>query len=202
MRNRGPEEPIAPEVFIPYTTRLGFPRILVRTSTDPHLVAKAIRGEIRTINSNVIQREPLVIDDVLTQESYARPRFSVVLMAVFGGLGLLLVATGVYGVMSYVVSRQVREIGIRIALGAQRGEVFSWVFGGAFRVIGLGLLLGGVTSLATNRIIASQVWTVRGFDPVALGAAVGLIALLGSAACIQPAFRAMRVDPTVSLREE
>lgn len=202
VRNRGPEEPIAPEVFIPYTTMLGFPRILIRASADPHLVAKTIRREIRLVNSNVIQREPLVIQDVLAQESYARPRFSVLLMAVFGGLGLLLVATGVYGVMSYVVSRQVREIGIRMALGAQRGEVFRWVCGGAFRLIGLGLLLGGLASLATNRIIATQVWAVRPFDPVALGAAVVLITILGGAACFHPALRATRINPTVSLREE
>jgi ABC-type antimicrobial peptide transport system permease subunit len=192
-----------PEVFIPYTaTTLGFPRLLIRTSMDPHLVAKTVRGEMRMVNSNVLQREPLVIDDVLAQESYARPRFSVLLMAVFGSLGLLLVATGVYGVMSYVVSRQIREIGIRMALGAQRGEVFGWVFGGAFRLIGCGVLLGGVSSVATNRIIATQVWTVRMFDPIALGAAVALIAILGGAACFHPAFRATRVDPAVSLRDE
>jgi putative ABC transport system permease protein len=202
IRNRGPEEPIAPEVFIPYTTTLGFPRILVRTSMNPHMVAKTIRREIRMVNSNVVQREPLVIDDVLAQESYARPRFSVLLMAVFGGLGLLLVATGVYGVMSYVVSRQIREIGIRMALGAERGQIFGWVFGGAFRLIGFGTLLGGVASIATNRIIATQVWSVRMFDPIALGAAIALITILGGAACFQPAFRATRVHPAVSLREE
>jgi predicted permease len=203
IRNRGPEEPIVPEVFIPYTaTTLGFPRILIRTSMDPHLVAKTIRGEMRMVNGSVVQREPLVIEDVLAQEVYARPRFSMLLMAVFGGLGLLLVATGVYSVMTYVVSRQVREIGIRMALGAQRSEVFGWVFGGAFRLIGFGVLLGGLASVATNRIIAAQIWTVRMFDPIALGAAVALIAILGGVACFHPAFRATRVDPAVSLRDE
>jgi predicted permease len=202
IRNRGPEEPISPEVFIPYTTTLGFPRILIRTSIDPHLIAKTIRREMRTVNSNVVQREPLIVDDILAQESYARPRFSVLLMAVFGALGLLLVASGVYGVMSYVVSRQIREIGIRMALGAERGQVFGWVFGGAFRLIGIGVLLGGAASVATNRIIATQVWSVQAFDPIALGAAVALITILGGAACFHPAFRATRVDPTVSLRED
>jgi len=201
IRNRGPEEPIAPEVFIPYTTMPGFPRIVIRTSTDPHLVAKTLRREIRMINSNVVQREPLIVDDVLAQ-GYARPRFSVLLMAVFGALGLLLVGTGVYGVMSYVVSRQIREIGIRIALGAERGQVFAWVFGGAFRLIGFGTLLGGVASMATNRIIATQVWKVRTFDPIGVGTAVALITILGGVACFHPAFRATRVDPAVSLRDE
>jgi putative ABC transport system permease protein len=104
--------------------------------------------------------------------------------------------------MSYVVSRQIREIGIRMALGAQRGEVFGWVFGGAFRLIGFGVLLGGATSVATNCIIATQVWTVRVVDPIALGTAVALITILSGAACFHPAFRATRVDPAVSLREE
>ena len=74
------------------------------------------QGNMLIVNSNVVQRDPLVVDDILAQESYARPRFSVLLMAVFGALGLLLVVTGVYCVMSYVVSRQIRQIGIRMAL--------------------------------------------------------------------------------------
>ncbi len=203
IRNRDLEEPIAPEVFIPHTaTTLGFPRILVRTSMDPHLVAKSLRREMRAVNGNLVQRDPLIIDDTLVQGSYSRPRFSVLLMAVFGALGLLLVATGVYGVMTYVISRQIREIGIRMALGAQRGQVFGWVFGGAFRLIGFGVLLGGAASVATNRVIATHVWTVRIFDPIALGAAVVLITILGGAACFHPAFRATRVDPAVSLRDD
>ena len=203
IRNRGPEEPTAPEVFIPYTAAtLGFPRVLIRTLADPHLIARSFRPEMRAINGNLIYRDPFIVDDTLVQNSYSRPRFSVLLMAVFGALGLLLVATGVYGVTTYVVSRQIREIGIRMALGAQRGQVFGWVFGGAFRLIGVGALLGGAVSVATNRIIATQVWTVRAFDPIALGAAVALIAILGGAACFHPAFRATRVDPAVSLRED
>jgi ABC-type antimicrobial peptide transport system permease subunit len=89
-----------------------------------------------------------------------------------------------------------------MALGAERGQVFGWVFGGAFRLIGFGTVLGGLASIATNRVIATQVWAVRAFDPIALGAAVALITILGGAACFHPAFRATRVDPAVSLREE
>lgn len=202
IRNRGLEEPVAPQVFVPYTaTSLGFPRIVVRTSIDPHLVAGRLRPEMRAVNGNIIQRDPIIVADSV-ERSYSRPRFSMLLMAVFGMLGLLLVGTGVYGVMTFVVSRQIREIGIRMALGAQRAEVFGWVFGGAFRLIGFGVLLGGAASVATNRIIASQVWTVRVFDPIPIGAAVALITILGGAACFHPAFRATRIDPAVSLREE
>jgi putative ABC transport system permease protein len=203
IRNRDLEEPIAPEVFTPHTaTTLGFPRILVRTSMDPHFVAKSLRREMRAANGSLVQRDPLIIDDTLVQGSYSRPSFSVLLMAVFGALGHLLVATGVYGVMTYVTSRQIREIGIRMALGAQRGQVFGWVFGGDFRLIGFGMLLGGAASVATNRVIATHVWTVRIFDPITLCAAVALITILGGAACFHPAFRATRVDPAVSLRDD
>jgi putative ABC transport system permease protein len=203
VRNRGLEEPIAPQVFLPYTaTTLGFPRLVVRTSGDPHLLANTLRREMRAVNGNVVQRDPIIVDETLARVSYSRPRFSVLLMAVFGVLGLLLVGTGVYGVMTYVVSRQMREIGIRMALGAQRGQVFGWVFGGAFRLIAIGAFLGGIASFATNRVIAAQVWTVRMFDPISLGVAVGLIAVLGGAACFHPAFRATRVDPAVTLRQE
>jgi putative ABC transport system permease protein len=203
VRNRGLEEPVAPQAFIPYTvTGLGFPRILIRTSQDPHALLNALRREIRAVNGNIVQRDPMIIDETLAERSYARPRFSVLLMGVFGTLGLLLVATGVYGVMAYVVSRQTREIGIRMALGAQRSQVFRAVFGGAFRLIGIGALLGAGASVATNRIIANQVWTVRMFDPVALGGAVALIAILGGVACFQPAFRATRVDPNLALRQD
>ena len=202
-RNRGLEQPVSPAAFIPYTvTGLGFPRILIRTSGDAHLFVNTLRREMRAVNGNIVQRDPMILEEMLADRSYARPRFSVLLMAVFGTLGLLLVATGVYGVMAYVVSRQTREIGIRMALGAQRSQVFRAVFTGAFRLIGLGALLGGIASVATNRIIANQIWAVRMFDPVALGGAVALIAVLGGVACFQPAFRATRVDPSVALRQE
>ena len=203
VRNRGLEEPVDPEAFIPYTvTGTGFPRILIRTSSDIHLLVNALRRELRAVNGNLVQRDPMIIEDTLVERSYARPRFSVLLMAVFGTLGLVLVATGVYGLMAYVVSRQTREIGIRMALGAQRKQVFRSVFAGAFRLIGIGALLGAVASVATNRLIANQVWEVRMFDPVALGCAVALIAILGGAACFHPAFRATRVDPAIALRQE
>jgi putative ABC transport system permease protein len=177
-------------------------KILMRTSADPHLLTNTLRREMRAVNGNVVQRDPIIVDETLARVSYSRPRFSVLLMAVFGALGLLLVGTGVYGVMTYVVSRQIREIGIRMALGAQRGQVFGWVFGGAFRLIAIGASLGGIASFATNRVIATQVWTVRMFDPISLGVAICLIAILGGVACFHPAFRATRVHPAVTLRQE
>src|SRR5262249_19484071 len=156
VRNAGLEEPAQPEAFIPYTAApVGLPRVLIRSSSDVHLLVNALRREIRAVNGGVVQRDPLIIDDVLTERSYARPRFSVLLMALFGGLGFPPVGRGVYGLMAYVVSRQPRKIGIRRALGAQRSQVSRDVFPGPFPLTGVGAILGPTASILTNRIIAN-----------------------------------------------
>jgi putative ABC transport system permease protein len=189
--------------LIPFTAaNVGFPGILVRTSSDARMMSNTIRREIHAINGSVIQRDPTTIDDMLRERSYARPRFSVLLMGIFATIGLVLVGTGVYGVMAYTVSRQTREIGIRMALGAERRQVFRSVLGSAFRMIGVGGVLGALTSVATNRVISSQVWTVAVFDPIALVTGLTVIAALGSVACFLPALRATRVQPVVALRHE
>jgi putative ABC transport system permease protein len=165
-------------------------------------MSAAIRRVVQAINENVVQRDPITVDEMLRDRSYARPRFSVLLMGVFATIGLVLVGSGVYGVMSYSVSRQTREIGIRMALGADRGQVFRSVVGSALRMMGFGATLGAVASLATNRVISSQVWTVTVFDPIALAGGAIVIAVLGGVACFVPAFRATRVRPLLALREE
>ena len=165
-------------------------------------MSNTIRREIHDINGSIVQRDPITVDDVLSERSYARPRFSVLLMGTFAAIALVLVGTGVYGVMAYAVSRQTREIGIRMALGAERGQVFRSVLVNAFRMIGVGVLLGVLTSLATNRVISNQVWTVAIFDPIALISGVTVIAILGAVACFVPALRATRVHPVIALRHE
>jgi ABC-type antimicrobial peptide transport system permease subunit len=203
IRNRGMEEPTVPEVFFPYTiTNIVFHTILIRTSVEPRKVIAAVRNELRTMNKNTRQ-EPAPLDDFIAKYSYAQPRFSAFLMGVFAGIGLLLVGTGIYGVMAYAVSQQTREIGIRMALGAEQSQVFREVFGVATRLIGLGLIGGILASFLTNHLIATQVWTgATAFDPVVLLAGVGTIVALGLAACYVPALRATRVQPLVALRHE
>jgi putative ABC transport system permease protein len=203
IRNQGVEESTAAEAMIPFTVAaFDFPRVIVRTSSDARMIATTIRGEIHAINANVVQHDPMTVDDMLREWSYARPRFSVFLMGMFSILGLTLVGTGVYGVLAYTVSRRTREIGIRMALGADQVQVFGSVFGMAFRLIGGGVILGGLASFATNRIISNQVWAVVEFDPVTLIGAIAVIAILGGAACFVPALRATRVHPAIALRHE
>jgi putative ABC transport system permease protein len=203
VRNRGVEEAPVPEAFVPsMVSGAGFPRILIRTSADARKLLATVRQQIRAIDRNVVERDPLTVDDMLHDFSYARPRFSVLLLSLFASIGLLLVGTGVYGVMAYSVSRQTREIGIRMALGAERGLVFRTVLGVALRLIGFGIAVGALASIAANRVISSAMWTVAAFDPIALLSGVVVITVLGLTACYVPALRATRVNPMVALRHE
>jgi putative ABC transport system permease protein len=203
IRNRGLEEAPLPEVFIPSTiTTTIFPTILVRTSADPRSLVPTIRTESRAIDKNTVQPDPAVLDDLIGKFSYSRPRFSVFLMSTFASIGLLLVGTGIYGVMAYAVSQQTREIGIRMALGAEQAQVFRAVLGVAIRLIGLGVAGGTLGSLLTNRLVARQVWTVPSFDPAVLLAGIATIVILGIAACYFPALRATRIQPVIALRHE
>lgn len=169
---------------------------------DPHAISNALRREIHAVNPNVIQRDPLTLDDMLRDFVYARPRFSMLLMSTFAAIGMVLVATGVYGVVAYSVSRRTREIGIRMALGAAPGQIFGTVIGGALPMLAAGGIAGALASVAADRAISAKVWNVGAFDPATLAGALALIVAIGLAACFFPALRAMRVQPVDALRHE
>ncbi len=133
---------------------------------------------------------------------YAEPRFSLILLGVFAGVGLVLVAIGVYSVMAYTVSQQTHEIGIRMALGASPDAVLSMVLWMGARLIALGVIAGLLASFAATRLIASQLWGVSPHDPITLFGVVAVVMVAGFAACYIPARRATRVDPMIALRYE
>ena len=124
------------------------------------------------------------------------------MLGFFAAIGLVLVGIGTYSVISYSVSRQAREIGIRMALGASRSDVVAMVFRQSGLVVAIGLATGIVASLLLNRLIATQLWGVKPHDPATLGAVTAIVLLVGVLACTVPARRAKRVDPAVSLRYE
>jgi ABC-type antimicrobial peptide transport system permease subunit len=136
----------------------------------------------------------------LKQFSYAEPQFSVVLLSVFASVGLVLVAVGVYSVIAFTVSRQTREIGIRMALGAGHGDVLWMVSAMALRLIAIGVAVGLLASFAATRVIESQLTGVSRQDPLTLMIVIALMALVGAAACYVPANKAARVDPNEALR--
>src|SRR5262249_14302068 len=149
---------------------------------------------------NVALTFPGTLSEYLRQFSFAEPRFSLVILSVFAGLGLILALIGVYSVIAYVVSQRTHEIGIRMALGASRSDVLSMVFRMGFRLIGIGLAVGLLASFAVTRMIAAQLWGISPHDPYTLVAVVIVLVIAGLAACYAPARKATNVDPIIALK--
>jgi predicted permease len=202
VRNRGPREPPAPHIYLPGPALLSNAAILVRTSLDSGVVAGPIRSAIRATNRHAIVREPGTIEEILGTAVYAQPRFSLIVISLFALAGTLLVAIGVFSVMAYTVSRQTREIAVRMALGASRGHVMRIVlrFGG--QLLLMGVAAGLISSFTTSRLLARQLWGVSPHDPQTAAAAVALVTLVALLACYLPAHRAIRIDPMAALRQD
>jgi putative ABC transport system permease protein len=175
--------------------------LMIRTAGDPMALVETVRKELRAIDPTAPEMRAAGLERAVW--SYVSPqRFTTSLLGFFAGLGLLLAAVGVYGVMRYWVGARMSEIGIRIALGAQRKDVLWLVFGRAGRAALMGVVLGIAGALALQRVIASQLYGVSPTDPavfVAISALMGLVAL---GAALLPALWAARVDPLVVLRHE
>jgi predicted permease len=200
-KNNGVQDPPEPEVLIPYTITGGFERgILVRTAGDPAGMLNSVRKEIWAVDRGVALTNIGTLNEFLRQFTYAAPRFSLILLSVFASVGLVLVAIGVYSVIAYTVSQQIHEIGIRMALGAQRADVLRLIMRVTSRLVIAGVVLGLLGSLGVMKVLASQVWGVSPRDPVTLVTVVGAMTLAALAASYFPARRAMNVNPIVALR--
>jgi predicted permease len=200
-KNQGIQEAPRPEMFIPYSiTNAYFRGLLVRTAGDPMAALNAVRREIWNVDRGVAVTSAGTLNDFLSQYSYAGPRFSLLLLGVFAGVGLVLVALGVYSVIAYTVSRQTHEIGIRMALGAAQSDVFGMVLRMGLKLLAIGVAAGLAASFAVTRVLAAQLWNVSPRDPVTFGIVVGVVTIVGLAACYFPARRATRVEPMVALR--
>jgi putative ABC transport system permease protein len=201
--NAGPRDLPAPQVWLPFPLRgpagLG---IVVRTSSDAGLMIQSVRREIAAVDRQVALVEPNVLDDWMQRVFFARPRFSLLVLGIFAGTGILLVAFGVYGVLAYTISQQTREIAIRMALGGERGDVVRMVLRLGLQLVGVGVLIGVAASLATNRLLQSQLWNVSPNDPTTFASAIAAVLLIAVLACWVPARRAVRVEPMVALRHE
>jgi putative ABC transport system permease protein len=202
-KNRGLQDPPEPEVWIPYTVTGSAERgILVRTARDPLLMLNAVRKEIWSTDRSVAVTLTGTLEGYISQFSYAGPRFGFFLLGIFAVIGLVLVTIGVYSVLAYTTARRTHEIGIRMALGAERGDVLQLVIRVGLRLVIVGVVLGAVASLGVARVIATQLWGVSPYDPATLVAVPILLLLTGLVACWLPARRAARVNPLVALRYE
>ncbi len=177
------------------------PFLLIRAASDPRLLPSAARAVIHEIDPALPVTEVMTVDQLLS-DSVAPRRFSALLTAVFAALALILAAVGTYGVMAYMIGRRTNEIGIRMALGAQRQDVLRLVMREGAWLAGTGILAGFAGSLVLSRLLRGLLFGVKPTDPVTFAAAVAGLFVVAMLACYIPARRAMRVNPMVALRRE
>jgi putative ABC transport system permease protein len=191
-----------PEVYQSYWQwPMQNPTLLVRTTGDPATLADAIRRETKAVIPNL--PPPLIRPmDELLSEAVAQPKLQTWLLSLFAGVALLLAAIGLYGVLAYTVTQRQREIGVRMALGAQKSNVLSLVIGQGMKLAMAGVAIGGVTALALTRVIRSLLYGVAPHDPLTLAIASLLFGAVALFACWLPARRATRIHPMEALRHE
>jgi len=203
IKNNGVREPVQPEAYVPYTfAAFGTWIISLRSAGNPSALIKAMDDQIWAVDPNLVPQQTSTIQEYMDLFQFAQPRFGLTLFAVFAAIGLVLVTVGVYSVISYTVSQQSREIGIRMALGATPGNVRGQVMMSGLRFILMGIGAGVVLTLIVGRVLASEVWGISPHDPLTLAAVILLLTMVGLAACYLPSRRATRVDPLISLRYE
>jgi predicted permease len=187
-----------PDLYLPAVDRSP-QNVIVRTSGDPASVATAVRAAIRAHPSIVVYNVATL--DSLVDAQSAPSRFTTWMLAVFAGAALLLSVVGIYGVMSYLVTQRTREFGLRLALGAGRGQIVGVVLRQAATMIGIGLVVGVAASAALSRLLGTLLFDVGAADPSAV-VAIGVLVVVALLACAVPALRATRVDPMVALRND
>lgn len=200
-------EETLPEIFMTYaqakqiTPWLMGTSLVVHTSQGPKLLLSAIGDQIRSVDSAVAVRSPQTGEDLIGQ-TILQPHFNVVLLGLFAGVALALAAVGIYGILANMVRQRTREIGIRLAMGAQRKDVFHLVVGQGMRLAGIGLAIGIVLALLTTRLLRGLLFGVTPTDPVTFAGVIALLSAAAFVACYVPARKATRVDPMITLRYE
>ena len=175
--------------------------LVIRTTIEPMSLATSVRNAIWAVDKDQPVADIDTMDHIVSG-AVARQRFSMLLLGLFAGLALILAAVGIYGVMSYSVAQRTREIGIRMALGAQRGDVLRMTVKQGLKLVGLGLLIGLIAAFLVTRVMASLLFGITATDPVTfLGISLILMAVAILASYI-PALRATKVDPMIALRAQ
>ena len=192
-----------PEMYVPAAQfPIGILPLVVRTTTSqPTALTASIRNALTQVDPGVPLTRVRLFEDYIAQ-SLARPRFNAFLLSIFAGVALLLTAIGIYGVMAYSVAQRRQEIGIRMALGAQKQDVLRLVVGGGMKLTALGVLIGLSAALALTRLLGNMLYGMKPFDGPTLTAVALLLALIALLACWLPARRAAGVNPLVALREQ
>jgi predicted permease len=203
IHHLGPEIAPRQECYVPLAQGRQYGvSLVVRTTSNPMAVLPAVKGAIWSINP-----EQRLTSDTVTLESYmdrliAQRRFNMAVLALFGVLGLVIAAVGIYGLMAYVVAQRTTEIGVRMALGATRRDVVGMVLGRAGLLMAIGLAIGGLGAWALSATVKTFLFGVQPTDPRIFAAALAVLAAAGLLASALPARRATLIDPLVALRSE
>jgi len=203
LKTDGPTNASLPQVYVPYAqvpmnNFMCVERVLEGTPNPTAIVTTAIHA----VDPNMPVPPRLVCIAEYVADSVGFQKFALFLFGVFSAVALLLASIGIYGVMAYSVSQRTNEIGIRMALGAQRADVLRLILSQGGRLVALGLALGLAGALATSRFLAATLYNLTPYDPLTLGAVALLLASVALLACWLPARRATKIDPLVALRQE
>jgi len=202
VKHRGLAEAPDPESYMPYEQEpIGDMTFVVRASGNPLDLLPAIREQVKALDPEVPLYRARTLDSYVS-DSLAQKRFTGLLYGTFAGLGLLLAVVGLYGVMSHLVGQRTHEIGVRLAVGAARGDILSMVLRHGMWLAGMGVVIGTLGGLALSRVLASQLFGVAPNDVWTYVAVIAVLGLVAAAACYFPARRATRVDPIVALHYE
>ena len=197
------EQAVEPDIYLSslQPTSLPAQTLIVRSSADSRALIAAVRSEVLALDRNIPLTQIKTMSD-RAAEVTSRTRFIALLLGFFAGLALLLSAIGIYGVMAYNVSARTREMGIRIALGAQTSDVLRLVMRDGLLLIAAGLAIGLMSAWAASRVLASQLYEVSASDPQTFVSVALVLAFVACLACYLPARRATRTDPISALRNE
>jgi predicted permease len=201
------EEP-GPEMYVPYAQNeikvwpsMETMQVAIRTQADPASVMTGVREAIHSADSGLPVSKVATLES-LVSSSMKQTRFALSVLVVFGTVALLLASIGMFGVISYTVTKQTREIGVRMAIGAQKSDIFKMVLRQGARLTGLGVIIGLVVATSLTHVMASFLYGIKATDPLTFAAVSLLCAAVTFCACYLPAYRATRIDPMNALRQE
>ncbi len=209
VKYKGLDAAVAPETYYHYlqlpAERMNFAEstmaLVVRTRTDPVAMISAVRKAVQTVDPSQAVTAEKTMDEVV-RASLGQPRFRTLLVGSFAALALLLATIGLYGVIANSVTQRINELGARIALGAQTGDILKLVVGQGMRLALMGMAIGLVLAWGVVRAISKFLFGISLLDPITVGIALLVIAAVTLGACALPAFRAAKIDPAIALRSE
>jgi putative ABC transport system permease protein len=202
IKSDGFEAPSVPHIYVALGQFAPVNAVVfLRSRGDVEHLGEAVRHEVESVDPNVPVHSISSMDEIIAR-SVADRRFSLELLSIFAAVALLLAAIGIYGVMSYSFSQRTHEVGIRIALGAQRLDILRMAVGEGMKIVVIGLGLGLVGAAIVTQFFRSMLFNVAPIDPLTFASVAAILAGVALFACYVPARRATRVDPLVALREE